>query len=269
MGNHLDNDHHGFDVNNWVGTFREDLDWWMANTWGHTPAVEAPVVLTFAWAFFFNWPIWLDGPRFANTFGRLLKIRPDVMTLAAKALKGLERFDSESTKPLARYPTLMNYMGIHLRVESDRLGWWPDEDTQVDEYIQRAMKLETRPTTIYVATGSATGFEHFSKNASMELGAKTISKEALLEGDDLKELKALKWDQQALVDYLILLRSRYFAGIMQSSFAQNIAIRRRLLLDGIDTTIWRGYYDQWSYLAGSRRRYNDDWLFFSHEAMWP
>jgi hypothetical protein len=47
-----------------------------------------------------------------------------------------------------------------------------------------------------------------------------------LSGQDLEELKNLAWDQQALVDFLVMMKAADFAGIAHSSFAWNIALKR-------------------------------------------
>lgn len=55
-----------------------------------------------------------------------------------------------------------------------------------------------------------------------------VTKYDLLRGLDLEQLSNLTWDQQALVDYLVLLRSSYFMGMAESSFAWAIAVKRRV-----------------------------------------
>lgn len=269
MGNHQNNDGSGFDVNRWAGTFRDDLDWWLSRTAKASPSIRSPAVIVFRWAVFFDWPIWLDGPAFANTFGRLLKLRPDVISLATEVLKRMKAADSRLSSPQS-LDSLLEFVGVHLRVEQDRLEWWPDETSQIDAYMARIKELDLKPKTTYVATGSATGLEHIRTRLATQFDGSVHSKETLLNGTaHFEDLQKLEWDQQGLVDYCVLLRSRYFLGMFQSSFAQNIAVRRHLLEDGPETLIWRGYHDKWSYLHGRRRSYNGDWVFFSAETMWP
>lgn len=269
MGNRLNSVQEGFGPNRWAGSFREDLDWWLGSSFQHIPTIEAPVVMTLKWASMFQWPIWMDGTQVANTFGRLLKLSPEVMKLASAVLLEMGKIDPEAIMPAERDSPLLGYMGVHLRLEGDTLDWWPKEQAQIDSYLARAEMLKLRPKTIYLASGSANGADHFSGNASLRLHARTVRKEMLLQGEDLERLKSLQWDQQGLVDYLVLLRSKYFTGMMQSSFSQNLAVRRHLLQDGVNTLIWRGYHDKWSYLYGNRRDYRGDWLFFALETMWP
>lgn len=53
-----------------------------------------------------------------------------------------------------------------------------------------------------------------------------VTKSDLLSGVEFKELKASTFGQQALVDYLVLLKASDFAGIAHSSFAWSIALKR-------------------------------------------
>jgi hypothetical protein len=53
-----------------------------------------------------------------------------------------------------------------------------------------------------------------------------MTKSELLRGEDLEEPEAMSWDQQALVDYEVMLKSSFFAGLQQSS----IAVRRHCML---------------------------------------
>jgi hypothetical protein len=42
------------------------------------------------------------------------------------------------------------------------------------------------------------------------------------------QLEALSWDQQGMVDFLVMLRASRFAGVGHSSFAWNVALVRHL-----------------------------------------
>jgi len=54
-----------------------------------------------------------------------------------------------------------------------------------------------------------------------------VTKRDLLFGADLAELESLTWDQQALVDLLVLERGAFFMGMADSSFAWTISHGRR------------------------------------------
>lgn len=53
-----------------------------------------------------------------------------------------------------------------------------------------------------------------------------VTKYDLLQGSDRQRLDSLTFDQQALVDFLVLFRSSAFMGVAHSSFPWNIALRR-------------------------------------------
>ena len=90
----------------------------------------------------------------------------------------------------------------------------------------------------------------------------------LLKGDDLQQLTDLTWDQQALVDYLILTKSTHFTGCSFSSFTMNIAFKRHLMTAGIHTRPWKSPGDEFTTLIGRFERWFDDWMFM-YECMWP
>lgn len=59
-----------------------------------------------------------------------------------------------------------------------------------------------------------------------EVGVMVVRKEDLLEGEELRELNALSWDQKALVDYGVMLRAGGMAGQGGSSFDWGVLLRR-------------------------------------------
>jgi hypothetical protein len=56
-----------------------------------------------------------------------------------------------------------------------------------------------------------------------------VTKHDLLQGPDRRQLDSLSFDQQALVDFLVLFKSSSFMGVAHSSFPWNIALRRHEL----------------------------------------
>ena len=87
-----------------------------------------------------------------------------------------------------------------------------------------------------------------------------------------QQLHALTWDQQALVDFVVLLQSDFFLGVSPSSFSMTIAAKRHLATDnsGIYTRPWpvNDQGDARSRLVGNYTSYWDDWLFM-YDALWP
>ncbi|KAI6714792.1 hypothetical protein JHW43_002635 [Diplocarpon mali] len=251
-------------VNRHLDQFRTKLDEW-ATKYGKVPSEARPVILRFRWATFFEWPIMRDGPEFAATFGDLLRIRKDIQELAATAITEMAKFTGENTgKAQALSPP--KYLGVHLRTESDALGFWPDFETQSEGYLKQAASSQLGYA--YLASGNATEGHRFGDMALKRLGLQTTTKMELLKGDKLQQLTDLSWDQQALVDFLVLQKSTHFTGCSFSSFAMNIAIKRHLMTDGIFSRAWRSPGDQYSTLVGRFDNWFGDWMFM-YECMWP
>lgn len=161
------------------------------------------------------------------------------------------------------------FMGVHLRTSMDAPDHWPKYQEQTDYYL--ALAKSKKFSVIYIASGNDTETARFAAEAAaMKPPITVISKNDLLAGEDLTALEAMTWDQQAMVDYQILLKSSYFGGMTESSFSWNIAVKRRTqskkgtcgtqnkwLLP--KNTVFK---DEYSAILGS---HSSDWEF----AMWP
>ena len=249
-------------VNRHLDMFRPKFDTWL-NTTKHTPNATHPVSIRFRWAIFFEWPIYRDGPEFAATFGGILRLRKDVQYLAAKAINELHTF--VGVKP-NRNTLKAPYLGVHLRTESDALGFWPNFQEQSQGYLEQAAGHDLHHA--YLACGNATEAQRFADVAWQTQNLTVNTKLDLLKGDDLKNLTALSWDQQALVDYLILSKSTHFTGCSFSSFTMNIAFKRHLMTGGINTRPWKSPGDAFTTLIGRFDNWFGDWMFM-YECMWP
>lgn len=252
----------GRGVNRHIDQFRTKFDKWIVDN-KHNSTWERPTTIRFKWATFFEWPIYRDGPEFAATFGDLLRINKDVEAIAVKVLMELSRFAGEEPNP-----TRLNapYLGVHLRTESDALGFWPDYEVQSDGYLKEAEHRNLKHA--YLACGNISEGHRFAEKAMSKLQLKVSSKLDLLKGDDLTALKALSWDQQALVDYLVLTKSTHFTGCSFSSFTMNISFKRHLMTGGIHSRPWRSPGDDFSTLIGRFDSWYGDWMFM-YECMWP
>ncbi|KAH8590856.1 hypothetical protein B0O99DRAFT_478477, partial [Bisporella sp. PMI_857] len=124
----------GRGVNRHLDMFRPEFYGWLKNS-KHLPTAAEPISIRFKWATFFEWPIYRDGPELATTFGDILRIRKDIQELAAITLGEMERFAGITPQP----PKLQTpYLGVHLRTESDALGFWPSFDEQSNGYLAQA-----------------------------------------------------------------------------------------------------------------------------------
>ena len=252
----------GRGVNRHLDQFRTKFDAW-AVKFENQPSVERPLTLRFKWATFFEWPIMRDGPEFAATFGDLLRIRKDVQELAAYTIMEMAKFAGEEADITKAPP---KYLGVHLRTESDALGFWPNFKTQSEGYMKQAETHKLKHA--YIASGNATEGHRFGEIAMKNVGLNVTSKVDLLKGEKLKQLTDLSWDQQALVDFLVLSKSTQFTGCSFSSFAMNIAIKRHLMTDGIFSRKWISPGDAFSTLVGRFESWYGDWMFM-YECMWP
>lgn len=196
-----------------------------------TPDITNPVVIEFTRSYL-QYNIHSDGSDFATNFGRILQFRKDIRTLAAIAVKELAAKYSLSI-PKTDLIAPNAFFGAHLRTEIDAVKGWPPQDwnysrydTQSRLYLDQAARSNT--SLIYVASGNATEVERFAHDSRAAGNYTVVTKFDVLRGEHRTKLDALAWDQQGMVDFLVLLRASDFAGIAHSSFAWNIALRRHL-----------------------------------------
>jgi hypothetical protein len=204
--------------------WRKNFDEWVDSE--TTPLFRNHPILVDLNTPLFQFPLSYDKSTFVQNFGRILRPRPDTTRLAATLLFELSRKFSVNLGP-GEGITPRAFMGAHLRTDVDAIAaGWPGYDTQATIYINQA--LSANLSTIYVTSGNPADVTKFRKQAALK-SLNVTTKHDLLSGGELEELKRLTWDQQALVDYEVLLRSSTFGGIAESSFAWNIALRRNKL----------------------------------------
>lgn len=231
------------------------------------PAVTAgsPKLIRFNWGVQWTFPVYRDGPEFVATFGGLLRFRADILELGMETAAVMDRLARKSEG---------SFIGMHLRTENDALSGWPSFEEQSRAYLTTAARLSPGPRYAYLATGNAT---EAAKLTSIALAEKLtmLTKHELLAGLDneglKKRLDGLSWDQQALVDFVVLLQAEYFLGVSPSSFSLNVALRRHLKTEGLYTRPWRVGVEEGdgrSRLVGRYEGYWDDWLFM-YESLWP
>ncbi|KAI1083000.1 hypothetical protein F5B20DRAFT_442138 [Whalleya microplaca] len=240
---------------------------------GVAPAsAENPKLVRLSWGVLWDWEVYRDGPEFAATFGGLLRIREDILDLADVVVAEMRKLAAAaaSTKGPGSGSASGPFLGIHLRTEKDALKQWPSYENQSTGYLLEAEKQGYRGGMAYLASGSETESQKFGNQAMARLQLDVKTKYDLLEGRNLRELKAMSWDQQALVDFIVLLNADYFVGVSPSSFSINVALKRHLQKEGLYTRPWKvgGPGDGRSWLVGRYERYWDDWLFM-FDGMWP
>jgi hypothetical protein len=250
-------------VNRHLDQFRNKFDNWLSTT-RRKPTAEEPISIRFRWAIFFEWPVYRDGPEFAATFGDILRVRKDIQDLASKVLSEMSKFAGIEPHP----PKLdAPFLGVHLRTETDSLDFWPNFDEQTKGYLEQAELRKLQYA--YLACGDEKEATRFAEKALSETSPVHVTtKMQLLHDEDLIYLKTLTWDQQALVDYLVLLKSTHMTGCSFSSFTMNIGMKRHTLTEGLNSRQWKSPGDAYTTLIGRFESWYGDWMFM-YECMWP
>ncbi|KAK0704567.1 hypothetical protein B0H67DRAFT_557343 [Lasiosphaeris hirsuta] len=229
------------------------------------PSLRHPRIFRFSWGVQWDWPVYRDGPEFVATFGGLVRFRSDILELGKKTSAYMRQFAARQDRKGS--PA---FAGMHLRTESDALSKWPKFENQSGAYLEKAASLNFKAA--YLATGNETEATKLTSKGASDYGVSVITKHALLKdhSQDLKDLEALTWDQQALIDFIVLLESDYFLGVNPSSFSMNVALKRHLKTEGLHTRPWKvgGKGDGRSWLMGNYEKYWDDWLFM-YDSLWP
>ncbi|XXG94198.1 hypothetical protein Hte_000451 [Hypoxylon texense] len=239
--------------------------------WAASNSVDNPRLVRLSWGVLWDWPVLRDGPEFAASFGGLLRFRPDVLDLADVIVGAMRTRAAATTGTEAAAGQA--FLGAHLRTEADALAGWPSYENQTQNYLREAASRGYQGRAAYLASGNETEAQKFGREAMASLQLDVRTKYGLLEGrheEELSRLKALSWDQQALVDFVVLLNCDYFVGVSPSSFSINVALKRHLKEEGLYTRPWKvgGRGDGRSWLVGRYDRYWDDWLFM-FDGMWP
>ncbi|KZL85840.1 alternative oxidase protein [Colletotrichum incanum] len=188
---------------------------------------------------FLEYPVRDDGDAFVHEFGKILSFRNETRALAAKILFELkERFALPIDPTMAINQNA--FYGAHLRLEEDATSAWsPDEwrfsrmDDQFEEQFRNLERTGLR--IVYVASGNQTVVDMFAERLQKRLAdgpepekrnVTVVTKHDLLQGSDRQQLDSLTFDQQALVDFIVMFRASAFMGVAHSSFPWTIALRR-------------------------------------------
>lgn len=214
--------------------WRSLFDKWILDSVTPSSFNESTPLLVYMQPSWFEWPILYDPASFIATFGRIIRFNSTFLNLAATVLYALDKGYNLGIEPAKTgIPTKGKFYGAHLRTDSDAVAAsFASYEEQSSSYLASAEK--NKLSFIYLASGSPPDIERFTETAAGK-GIKVTTKVALLENepefaDALKEMKALTWDQQALIDYMVLLRSSYFGGTWASSFSYNIVFRRHVVV---------------------------------------
>ncbi|OLN96127.1 hypothetical protein CCHL11_03236 [Colletotrichum chlorophyti] len=202
---------------------------------------EAPVHVKIGQSFL-DYPVRDDGDAFVAEFGKILSFRNDTLALAAKILYELkERFALPIDPMKAINPGA--YYGAHLRLEQDAIwAWSPDEwrfSRMEDQFEEQFKNIErTGLEVVYVTSGNLTVVDLFIEGLakrrdadpnSNQRNVTVVTKQDLLSGSDRQRLDSFTFDQQALVDFMVMFKASAFMGVAHSSFPWTVALRRHEL----------------------------------------
>ncbi|KAH8896789.1 hypothetical protein GQ53DRAFT_778746 [Thozetella sp. PMI_491] len=218
-------------------TWRRDFDQWLERQSIQVSA-EDPLHIKLEQSFM-EYPVHSDGVPFMNEFGKILSFRSDTRALAARVLfelkkrYGLPIDPSKAINPNAFY-------GAHLRLEKDAIWAWPPSEwrfsRQEEQFEQQYQNLvRTNLNVVYVASGEQPPVDAFAEDMNRRLAADpstqgrnvtVLTKYDLLKGWDRRKLYEMTFDQQALVDFLVMFKASAFMGGAHSSFPWTVALRR-------------------------------------------
>lgn len=232
--------------------WRRFFDEWLARDAGApgAPRADAPVHVRLGQAFL-EFPVHDDGRAFVREFGKILSFRNETRALAARVLWALRNTrvggggSGSGDFPLAHLDpsvavTPGAYYGAHLRLEADAVWAWPPEEwrfSRTEEQFEQQLRniARTGLRVVYVASGDQAVVDRFaaalraSPLVERAGDVAVVTKYDLLRGADRRALDALTFDQQALVDFLVMFRASAFMGVAHSSFPWNVALRRHEL----------------------------------------
>ncbi|KAK3393605.1 hypothetical protein B0H63DRAFT_516785 [Podospora didyma] len=165
-----------------------------------------------------------ETESFAQSFGRILRPREDARRLSAAVLFSLHKEFGLNLDP-RKGVKADSYVGIHLRTEPDAGNLFPTYENQA-AYLLDYATISKVPVA-FVATGaSEQNITSFAARAK-DFNVTVVLKKNLLRDQELDLFNTLTFDQRALVDYEIMLRAGLVAGPSESSFAWNLALRRK------------------------------------------
>lgn len=202
---------------------------------------------------FLSYPTHSDGHAIAHAFGKILKFRKDFRVLATSVLQEMDK-TYDLALDLHRPILSPSFLGAHLATEDPFTSVWKrseDNDlAQEDGGMSGSSKRHTTEITyshfeplaeailthaaasqislVYAASGNLPEVHELGEQA-LKFNITVAHKEDLLQGKELKNLEALKYDQRAIVDFLVLTKGEGFAGVGHSGFSWNVAMKRREL----------------------------------------
>ena len=174
----------------------------------HTPSLTNPVVI---WENkpLFGWAFSKDGMNIHNTLFEVFGFRKDLL----KASQRIFDLINDS------------FVGVHLRAEPDE-PWYTYEELR-DWCWEYLRTKSPHIKTIFVSVGDARIENKFIEDMK-DKDITVISKWTLSASDTnlRQQLLEMDFDQAAVIDYQILIKSEAFLGVSKSSFSYAVAFER-------------------------------------------
>lgn len=196
------------------------------------PTREHPIRLGFNDGVAFSWPVAHDDAEFRDNFGHLARCPRNIRELSARALYNLYMMIGVRQSPAS--PARAAFLGAHIRTEEDvQVYSWTSYEKQSMDI--REQLVANNLSVVYVATGTASDVDRLREdvagmripvNETHSTGVQVFQKWDLLDDEDIMFMDTLTWDQMALVDFDIMLRSSRFVGIWESSWSWTISLKR-------------------------------------------
>lgn len=196
------------------------------------PSRDRPLRIAFDEGIAFSWPVAADGAGFRENWGQLARFPRHIRELSARALYNLYGRIGARQSPAA--PSRGAFLGAHVRTEKDvQVYAWTSYEMQAANIVEQ-LKANNL-SVLYVATGTASDVDRLRAevadlqipyNDTHTTGVQVFQKWDILDEEDLMLMDTLTWDQMALVDLDIMLRSSRFVGIWESSWSWTISLKR-------------------------------------------
>lgn len=197
-----------------------------------------------------NSPVCRDEQEFVSSFSGVLPIRHDIARFAASVLFEMNHRFKLKIDPWEGITTRA-YLGAHFRISPPETfvqlsndqqsepapivtlsSPWPKYEKLSSHFL--ALAAEAALPVIYVASGNVSSNYRLADDAyTLSPPIPVLTKSDLLSPQEKQALWKLSWDQQAAVDYLVLLKSSYFAGVGVSGFSWDMATRRMGRVRGV------------------------------------
>lgn len=173
-----------------------------------TPSLTNPVVIWENKALF-GWVFSKEGIDIHNTLFKVFAFRKDLIEISQSLLNKIK----------------VPFLGIHLRAEPDQ-PWYTYEELR-DWCVDYLLSKKPHLKTVFVSIGNSEIEKKFKEDMKAK-GVTVISKWTLSESNQnlYQELLDMDFDQSAVIDYQILLKSEVFLGVSESSFSYAVAFER-------------------------------------------